>query len=146
MRMRTTLRCRFTYQTSCLCPATLAAGLNGFSRRNVADIARRGATIARRFGATAECLEVGPSAVDASLEAECTRLLISVCAKSDHAQRVQKSARGHDCVLATMSELQLRPKLRRTPSPAAARAQDHNRRSSCCANCMLLNDGSFYTL
>lgn len=31
-----------TYQTSCFCPATLAAGLKGSSRRVVADMARRG--------------------------------------------------------------------------------------------------------
>jgi hypothetical protein len=67
-----------TYQTSCLCPATLAAGLKGSSRLVVADIARWGARTAGAFLEAVRGLNSDPGRMYVVREAE----VISFCIAS----------------------------------------------------------------
>lgn len=67
---------QLTYQTSCRCPATRAAGLKGSSRRVVADMARRGVNVAGFFS-TLPGLDARRARVGVIREARVARAIIS---------------------------------------------------------------------
>ena len=66
-----------TYQTSCLCPATRAAGLKGSSRRVVADIARLVVKMEGLLRNIGDVFERSNSRVGVNCELVGTAILIS---------------------------------------------------------------------